>query len=110
MEYGIESEDTVHVRHRTRGADGIFLKRSLCKVLKCTPEDLGLQEKFRVRAIQDITGGVGQMKDDYQRLILPEFNVDLDDEVSVVRKANDTHYLGFNGIDWGYFETKYAQE
>lgn len=110
MEYGIKGEDTVHVRHRTRGADAIFLRRHLSRVLKCTPEDLCLREKFRVRATQNITGVVGEMKDDHQRLIVPEFKAYLDDQVSVVRKVNDTHYLGFRENDWGYFETKYAQD
>jgi hypothetical protein len=39
---------------------------------------------------------------------VPRFELHLHDEVSVVRQANDTHYLGFIKDRWGYFETKDA--
>jgi hypothetical protein len=102
MEYISKCWDAIRMRHRTRGAKG------LSEVFKCTPEELGLQEQFRVRVSQDITDR--QETDQYQRLIVPGFKPHLGDEVSVVRQANDTHYLGFNKNGWGYFETKYAEK
>lgn len=109
MGSGIKDGDTVHVGSRIRGAD-ILLKRGYSGVLKCKPEALGLQEEFRVKIIsRDLTSyRIWASEDVYQRLIMPEFKTYIGNDVSVVRQVNHTHYLGFNGNGWGYFETKDA--